>query len=548
MILGEQFDIRSIKWAHLTAFVLMLLAMAGVSWSLEQFLSTRFAEGRPGLWAGQNEAISWSFAGFLLPMICGLIIGPWLDIQQWQRAIQIHKEKGSIQLSYLFGGLTFCGILLFHGLTALTVFPAGGEQIYRSLPATLDKLFHAKSTMALFFFDTELALGTVGRVSYFVFIMLAIITTLDSGYIALKWYLAELTRKSEHIIFTIIPEGLLKSPVPIMLLAVITAAVSVPLGFQLEYFMSFYAAFGVGYAVVFLFRTTYKPQFTNFTQSTLFGVAAFSLGLFGIGYFMQYWLCMALGALIPMVHGLVVISSRVVVDDLQKALPQHESTDAIPLESVTGKAAANAVHALEAAISRLDPKVAKSFNNVIHKIEPTAAQALATVLAAIQPQMVASSDATAVPAQQVDTNAEIEHARGHFEGKWFTYTFMATYQDTNSVGNVYFAMYALWVGKVREMFFQACMPDFDLKKTHFYILTRSFEHKFNNESKEFEFITVRIRVESFNRKFATLEHEVYNHAKVLLGKGKQVLLFVNSADYRIIDLPNEVKTAFLPHI
>jgi acyl-CoA thioesterase FadM len=233
-----------------------------------------------------------------------------------------------------------------------------------------------------------------------------------------------------------------------------------------------------------------------------------------------------------------------VVDDLQKALPRPDSSEGVPLASVSGKAASAALRALESAIARLDPKAAEKFHGVIQKVEPTAAQALATVLDSIQPLTAGTGQSTLA----ADEDAARNHVEGHFEGKWFVYTFMATYQDTNSVGNVYFGMYPLYVGKVREMFFRACMPDFDLKTTPFFILTRSFEHKFRLEAREFDKITVRIRVESFNRKFATLEHEIYNEQKQLMGSGRQVLLFVNSSDYQIRDLPNEVKQAFLPHI
>ena len=54
---------------------------------------------------------------------------------------------------------------------------------------------------------------------------------------------------------------------------------------------------------------------------------------------------------------------------------------------------------------------------------------------------------------------------GHFEDKWFVHSFIATYADTNSVGNVYFGMYAMWVGKTRELFFNRVMPKFNLKET-----------------------------------------------------------------------------------
>jgi acyl-CoA thioesterase FadM len=74
----------------------------------------------------------------------------------------------------------------------------------------------------------------------------------------------------------------------------------------------------------------------------------------------------------------------------------------------------------------------------------------------------------------------------------------------------------MWVGKTRELFFNNVMPKFNLKNTPFYILTRSFEHKFVRETKEFETVSVKIRVASYNRKFATLEHDVSGSGVPLL--------------------------------
>jgi acyl-CoA thioesterase FadM len=60
-------------------------------------------------------------------------------------------------------------------------------------------------------------------------------------------------------------------------------------------------------------------------------------------------------------------------------------------------------------------------------------------------------------------------------------------------------------------------------------------------------VSVRIRIGSYNRKFVTLEHEIYDSQKQLLGKGQQSLLFVASGDYKMIDVPPEVHTSFLPY-
>jgi acyl-CoA thioesterase FadM len=156
---------------------------------------------------------------------------------------------------------------------------------------------------------------------------------------------------------------------------------------------------------------------------------------------------------------------------------------------------------------------------------------------------------TAVVATGGDVVAPHDHhaLSGHFEGKWFVYSMIATYADTNSVGNVYFGMYGMYVGKTRELFFNVAMPDFDLKTTKFYILTRSFEHKFVREAREFDTITVKIRVADFNRKFCTLEHQIFGSENELLGKGKQSLLFVSAKDYSLLDIPSEVYTAFMKY-
>ena len=115
------------------------------------------------------------------------------------------------------------------------------------------------------------------------------------------------------------------------------------------------------------------------------------------------------------------------------------------------------------------------------------------------------------------------------------------------MGNVYFGMYAMWVGKTRELFFNKVMPKFNLKDTPYYILTRSFEHKFVRETREFEAVSVRIKIASFNRKFVILEHEIHDSHEQLLGKGKQSLLFVSSTDYHMLDIPQDVYAAFVGH-
>jgi acyl-CoA thioesterase FadM len=187
----------------------------------------------------------------------------------------------------------------------------------------------------------------------------------------------------------------------------------------------------------------------------------------------------------------------------------------------------------------LKPSSSEEFVSDAAELDTTAPSALAS-----RPESAVS---LASPITVLDPGASQHSLAGHFEDKWFVYTLIATYADTNSVGNVYFGMYAMWVGKARELFFNRVMPKFNLKNTPFYILTRSFEHKFVRETREFETVQVKIRVAGYNRKFATLEHEIYDSLGQLLGKGKQSLLFVSSSDYKMLDIPPDVYSAFIAH-
>jgi enediyne core biosynthesis thioesterase len=45
------------------------------------------------------------------------------------------------------------------------------------------------------------------------------------------------------------------------------------------------------------------------------------------------------------------------------------------------------------------------------------------------------------------------------QGIAFEYCFTTTFEETNLVGNIYFANYARWQGKCREMFLQEYCPD-----------------------------------------------------------------------------------------
>ena len=490
-LFGEEFGIERIKAGHAMLGLLLLAAVVTVLVTLDPPITANSGWGapEPDLWAGPD------LLGYLIPLLVGLMVGPWLDLQHWQRAIQIHRENTSIRASYAIGGLIFFLLLVFHGSLAAWVMAKGGVETYGK--NGLDDFRYAHEMIVQYIDRLDAGSKGLLPVAYFTFLGICVLTTLDSGYVALKWFLGANLGKSQNVLLGMLPKRLLESPIPTFLVVAVLTLGGLWAGLELEYFMVFYASFFVGYATLAIARCFVPNSQQPLPQIRMFSLASISLVIFAFGYCTTSSSLMVLGSLLPLAYVVwLVVSTDLLRVVTERAGEVIEAASEIP---------------------------------AIKAITKTAKAVTASDVVAPDP-------------------GEIHHLGGHFEGKWFVYSFIATYQDTNSVGNVYFGMYGLFVGKTRELFFNQVMPDFDLKTTKFYILTRSFEHKFVREAREFDVITVKIRVADFNRKFCTLEHQIFGSDNELLGKGKQSLLFVSSKDYSLLDIPGEVYTAFMPHI
>ena len=487
-LFGEEFGIQKIKLSHGMLGGLLVVCVGLILLGLKPLLPAVM----PWVSPFQAEWKGASFWGYAIPLVIGLLVGPWLDLQHWQRAIQIHREKTSIRASYFFGGAIFFLMLLFHGCLALWVMTQRGDQF--AAGAGLDGFNYAHDLITQYFNRNYKTLGESLPLAYFSFLSICALTTLDSGYVALKWFLGKNVEKSENMLVSLIPKQILGSPIPTFLLVGLITLIGIFLRLELEYFMVFYASFFVGYAALAIARCFVPNSQQPLPQIRMFSMASMSLAIFAFGYLKSETMLLVVGSILPLAYVLWLVFNA----DLLRVVTERAG------EVIE---AASEIPAIKAITK--------------------------TVNVATGADVVAPDD---------------HHALGgHFEGKWFVYSMIATYADTNSVGNVYFGMYALFVGKTRELFFNTAMPDFDLKTSKFYILTRSFEHKFVREAREFDTITVKIRVADFNRKFCTLEHQIFGSDNELLGKGKQSLLFVSSKDYALLDIPSEVYTAFMKY-
>ena len=82
----------------------VLYLCIGVSAALFALAALHTSPVQPSL-----GSLSSRFSGLLLPIVIGLLLGPWMDVQQWQRAVEIRRHGGSISSSIRrCSGLVFC--------------------------------------------------------------------------------------------------------------------------------------------------------------------------------------------------------------------------------------------------------------------------------------------------------------------------------------------------------------------------------------------------------------------------------------------------------
>lgn len=461
----------------------------GVASALAAFLLMP-AMGPARVAAGPDLRLDLRFWGLVVPSLVGFLLGPWLDLQHWQRVLRIRREGASAARAYGGAGLLFLALLTLNALFAAAL-PQGVATLHRGF----DGIAEAPAVLA----TALAAMGPPARATAWLFgvwAAIAVASTLDSAYAATRWFLVAATTRSTSPLFAVLPAALVQTPLWMLLAALGLSGAAYAADAPLLLLMAPFATLFVGYSACLVLQVTRRAGTQDSMLCFLLGTAASAC--FAVGYYAQLVPVMAVSPLLPLLA-------------------------AVPLLA--------AAPAPDAAMAR---------GATVQRDAQAAAPAAAPGPADIH--------AVAVQAVPAPGESAATSLMGRFDGKWFQYDVIPTYDDTNSVGNVYFANYVRWVGKTRELFFARCVPNFDLKTTGFFILTRDFYHKFVRETREFEAILVRIRVGKNNRKFVTLEHEIRSADGGLLGKGSQQLMFVDSASYQLIDVPVDMLRGFLPYV
>lgn len=123
----------------------------------------------------------------------------------------------------------------------------------------------------------------------------------------------------------------------------------------------------------------------------------------------------------------------------------------------------------------------------------------------------------------------------------FEYKFQVSFEETNVVGNVYFANYFVWQGKCREAFLAQYAPQVleDFAAGHG-MITKESSCEFFEESFAFNQITVQMSLQKINRTSVTMVFEYFREEGdelVLLARGVQSAIWA-SPGQKIAMLPN----------
>ncbi|MBX9934467.1 MAG: acyl-CoA thioesterase, partial [Methylobacterium sp.] len=463
--IGHAVPLRNLRLLHVAY---LALGVGASSMALAGFAPVPEAGNVP------LAAFDERFYGLALPTLVGFLLGPWMDVQHWQRAVEIRRHGGSIRVAYVVGAGLFLVLLTINAFLAAAVGTAGNM-------VSADGLPEAQPAVAL-------AIGRnpvdVVVLAFTAWTIIAAASTIDSFYAATRWRMTAVTARSTSPLLAFIPGGFIASPVWIMIASFAIAAAMIGANLSLMYVMLPFASFLVGAAACLVCETLGARSRYDAALSYMIGLTAALI--FVAGYLTPVPAFLAIAPLVGLIGAFPTML------ELFGFVDKSSSVARVPIEET---------------------------------VSETGSPSGAAVLT------VAREDAVT--------------AHG-FDGQWFIMHMIPTYDDTNSVGNIYFANYVRWVGKTRELFFNVCMPQFDLKTTSFYVLTKSFTHDFRREAGEFEPITVRLKIASHNRKFVVLAHEIYSRNHGLLGRGEQSLMFV---DMRIPTKPagdSDLKPAVVP--
>ena len=185
-------------------------------------------------------------------------------------------------------------MLLFHGSLTLWALNWGAASYLRT--GIANYVYGHELLLRLFY--ERFSAWTFA--AYVIWLVICILTTLDSGYIALRWFLQANASASKSPIFSLIPESVIASPIPAFIFAGLFALFASVVKLELEYFMIFYATFFVGYSALAITRCYMNTPANVIPQVKMFCIGCLAVVIFAYGYFLRLPILQILGSLLPL--------------------------------------------------------------------------------------------------------------------------------------------------------------------------------------------------------------------------------------------------------
>jgi enediyne biosynthesis thioesterase len=104
---------------------------------------------------------------------------------------------------------------------------------------------------------------------------------------------------------------------------------------------------------------------------------------------------------------------------------------------------------------------------------------------------------------------------------YFEWRHVVSFEETNLVGNAYYARYVSWQGRCREMFLRQFCPEIlDELRGGLKMFTLSVECEYLNELTAFDEITLRLSLTELTRTQIAFEFD-YMRGEELVARGRQ---------------------------
>ena len=96
------------------------------------------------------------------------------------------------------------------------------------------------------------------------------------------------------------------------------------------------------------------------------------------------------------------------------------------------------------------------------------------------------------------------------QGAYYEYRFVTCFEETNVVGNIYFANYAVWQGKCREMFLYEYCPDvIEEINNGLYMITLDLSLQFISQLFAFDKVVMRMYMDAQSESRVMMRFEYY---------------------------------------